>query len=215
MILNEYQEAKCRIRIPGQAVQVLSVIERLTFGWNKKEATISLRTFRKMTGIDDSNILRSRDKLLKMGLIINSNPTRGEATSENASKKLVNYRIQMDYTKWKPLAKTLVRENASKSTSENASKPLARTQVKSGGLLNTPYKDISINTAKTKKEKNKSGYEKAREVKIKTLHKKYEPEFEKAKKTKNSDWLDSINNKIKEELAKFSHKYHLRKRRKK
>ena len=201
MISNEYQEAKCRIRIPGQATQVLNVIERLTLGWNKKEATISLKTFRKMTGIDDSNILRSRNKLLKMGVIY---------TSENASKQLVNYRIEKDYTQWKPLARTQVGENASKTTSENASKPLARTQVNNGGLLNTSYKDISINTVKPQNNEI-SNYEKAREIKIKTLHKKYEPEFEKAKRTKNLDWLDSINNKIKEDVAEFSHKYHLRK----
>ena len=33
---NEYKDALCRIRIPGQARQVLDVIERFTWGWKKK-----------------------------------------------------------------------------------------------------------------------------------------------------------------------------------
>jgi len=50
-------------------------------------------------------------------------------------------------------------------------------------------------------------YAKARLIKFNELEKKYQPEFEKAQKAQNVDWLDKINNKIKEELAEFSQKY--------
>jgi len=212
-IPNEYQDAKCRTRIDGQAMQILSVIERLTFGWNKKEAIISLKTFRKMTGLDDSHIIRSRKKLFKMGLITSSNPIRGRGTTLQGNRGSVNHRIQMDYTKWKslPYRATTLQGNESTTLQGNKSLPYRATATPNSKYINV--KDNSINTVKPKNET--SDYEKAREVKIKTLHKKYKNQFEKAKKAKNPDFLDSINNKIKEELAEFSHKYHLKKERQK
>lgn len=50
-------------------------------------------------------------------------------------------------------------------------------------------------------------YAKARLIKFNELQKKYQPEFEKAQKAQNADWLDKINNKIKEELVEFSQEY--------
>ena len=52
------------------------------------------------------------------------------------------------------------------------------------------------------------GYAKARAVKMKELQKKYQPEIDKAMKAHASDWLDEIDNKIKEEIAEFSREYH-------
>ncbi len=114
MIPNEYQDAKCRIRIPGQAAQVLAVIERFTFGWKKNDAIISFRTFRKMTGLDDSHIARSRNKLLNMGII---------TTTFKGNKRLVRYRIVKDYTKYKPLPLKDTTYKGNKSLPIKASKP--------------------------------------------------------------------------------------------
>lgn len=208
MIPNEYQDAKCRIRIPGQARQVLDVIERFTFGWNKREASISYMTFRKMTGLDDRNILRARKKLIKMGVV---DPVK------NVRLRNTSYRIQMDYTKWKPLSKMSPTKNVRLDPVKNVRKSLS----KKTGLQQRPIKDInvkynSINTVKPSKPKIshiENEYEKIREKKIDELQKKYRPEFDKAVKTKNLEWVENINNKIKEELAEFSHKFHLRKKR--
>jgi len=201
---NEYQDAKCRIRISGQARQVLDVIERYTLGWRKREASISYMTFRKMTGLDDRNILRARKKLVKMGII---DPVK------NVRLRNTSYRIEMDYTKWKTLSKMSPTKNVRLDPVKNVRKTLSKKTVAQQGLIkDINIKDISIKTGKPKNNEI-SNYEKAREVKIEKLHKKYKPEFEKAKRAKNLDWLDSINNKIKKDLAEFSHKYHLRKRR--
>jgi len=212
MISNEYQDAKCRIRIPGQAGQVLSVIERLTFGWNKKEANISYKTFRKMTGLNDWDIWRAKNNLIKMRIIshLKTDPLK------KAGRNDASYRIQMDYTLWILPAKIRELKKAGKPPLKKAGKPpLKKAGSSPEAILNTSLKDNYINTAKPQKSAlellKENKYEKAREIKIKTLHKKYKPEFEKAKRTKNLDWLDSINNKIKEGLAEFSHKYHLRK----
>lgn len=57
----------------------------------------------------------------------------------------------------------------------------------------------------SRKEDN---YSKARAIKMKEIEKKYQPEIDKAMKAHASDWLDEIDNKIKEEIAEFSREYH-------
>ncbi|MBA7643462.1 hypothetical protein ES703_51188 [subsurface metagenome] len=104
---NEYKDALCRIRIPGRAKQILDIIERFTLGFNKREAKISFKTFRKRTGMDDRNFCRARKILLKMGII---------STVKKDSEKRIYYRIQMDYTKWKALSKKTVMASLSKKT---------------------------------------------------------------------------------------------------
>jgi len=50
-IANETMDALAKIRIPGQARQVLDFILRKTYGWNKKTDMISFITIRKRDGI--------------------------------------------------------------------------------------------------------------------------------------------------------------------
>ncbi len=54
------------------------------------------------------------------------------------------------------------------------------------------------------------GYTKARAVKMKQIQEKYQPEIDKATKAHAPDWLDEIDNKIKEEIAEFSREYNER-----
>ena len=143
-IPNEYQDAKCRLRIPGQAVQVLAVIERYTFGWNKKDSTISFRTFRKMTGMDDSHIIRSRSRLLKIGVI---------TTTQQGKKNLVRYRIQTDYTKWKPLPYRVTTQQGKKTTTQQGKKPLPNKETPTPVNKDIPIKDILFKDRKTDKIK--------------------------------------------------------------
>jgi len=145
-IFNEYQDAKCNIRISGQAGQVLNVIERQTFGWNKKQANISFSTFRKMTGMDDRHIMRARKKLIEMGVI---------TTAQKGRMKPVCFRIQMDYTKWKPLPKKAVKlslpKKAVKTTAQKGSRPLPKKAVANRGVLKTFFKDILFKDRKRDK----------------------------------------------------------------
>jgi len=145
-IPNEYQDEKIKIRIPGQAGQVLSVIERYTFGWNKKEAKIPFKTFRKMTGMDDRHIMRARKKLIEMGVI---------NTAQKGRRNSVYFRIQTDYTKWKPLPKKAVKvplpKKAVKTTAQKGSKPLPKKAVANRRVLKTFFKDILFKDRKTDK----------------------------------------------------------------
>lgn len=56
--------------------------------------------------------------------------------------------------------------------------------------------------------KKEDDYSKARTIKVKELEEKYQSEYNKAMKAKSSDWMDEIDNKIKEGIAEFSRKYH-------
>ena len=67
-IANEIMEALAQIRIPGEARQILDVILRKTYGWNKKEDEISLSQSKEKTGLLSPNIIRARNKLLIMNI---------------------------------------------------------------------------------------------------------------------------------------------------
>lgn len=129
---NEYQDALCQIRIPGQAGQVLAVIIRFTYGWKKKEADVSFKTFRKRTGMDNRHIARARNRLIQMNII---------TVAKKGNKKKAYYRIQTDYTKWKPLPK----KARGKPSSKKATKAVAKKDDKSSPKKATPsIKDIHI-----------------------------------------------------------------------
>lgn len=95
-IANELLEAYARIRIPGEARQVLDVILRKTYGYGKKEDAISLSQFVLATGILKPNVCASLNHLRKMNLIIQK---------DNAIANI--YSINKDYTSWRPLSKKI------------------------------------------------------------------------------------------------------------
>ncbi|MCK9518446.1 MAG: replication protein [Dehalococcoidia bacterium] len=89
-IANEIMEALCRHRIPGEDRQVLDVIFRKTYGFNKIEDYISLSQFVEMTGMEKPNIIRSLKSLLSKKIII--------IQMDNGFRKV--YRINKDFDKW-------------------------------------------------------------------------------------------------------------------
>jgi len=68
-ISNEIMEALGRTRIPGEARQILDVILRKTYGWNKLTDSISLSQFVECTGISKPHVSMGIKKLLSMNLI--------------------------------------------------------------------------------------------------------------------------------------------------
>jgi len=78
--------------------------------------------------------------------------------------------------------------------------------------LNEPYEDprkkiLKVGVSTHASSKKEDDYSKARAIKMKELEAKYKPQIDKAMKTKNSDWMDEIDNKIKEGMAEFSRNY--------
>ncbi len=110
-------EALADIRIPGEAMQVLLVVLRKTYGFNKKEDAISLSQFNRATHLVKPSIIRALNVLSSMNII-----------SKNANGSIRKYRFNKDYSSWKRLAKKLIlaktltgiSENAKRSVSENA-----------------------------------------------------------------------------------------------
>jgi phage replication O-like protein O len=95
-IANELMEALTRIRIPGEAMQILLFIFRKTYGFNKKHDAISLSQFHLATGINTPNICRAIKTLIAMNIIIKKD-----------NQHATEYRINKDYASWKPLSKKI------------------------------------------------------------------------------------------------------------
>jgi phage replication O-like protein O len=108
-IANEILEALAQIRIPGETRQVLDVIFRKTYGFNKKEDKIPLSQFSLATGMKKPTCSRAINKALSMNLIIKK---------ENGFMPI--YRFNKDYNSWKPLSKkrTLSKKIPSKEIKE-------------------------------------------------------------------------------------------------
>jgi len=80
--------------------------------------------------------------------------------------------------------------------------------IKAREFLKEGDKEKKVGESTHIPSREEDNYSKARAVKMKQLQKKYQPEIDKAMKAHASDWLDEIDNKIKEGIAEFSHEYH-------
>lgn len=105
-IANEIFEALARKKIPASARQVLDVIFRKTYGWNKLTDTISISQFSKATGICKRNIIRSIHQLEEMNMIIverwgsGENDTASGINDTTPATKISTYRFNKDYDTW-------------------------------------------------------------------------------------------------------------------
>jgi phage replication O-like protein O len=95
-IANELLEAQARIRVPGEARQVIDVVIRKTWGFGKKEDCIPLSQFSLSTGLKKPNCIRALNKAITMNLIIKK---------DNVT--FPTYRINKDFDTWKPLSKKI------------------------------------------------------------------------------------------------------------
>jgi phage replication O-like protein O len=93
-IATEIMEAFARIRIPGEARQVLDVILRKTYGFQKKEDKISLSQFCLATGLTKPHVCHSLAKLRIMNLI-----------AEKGNGGTTTYSFNKDFDAWKALPK--------------------------------------------------------------------------------------------------------------
>lgn len=97
-IPNNILDALCRVRMPGEAVQVFMTITRQTYGWKKSQDKIALSTLSKKTGILRHKLIRSIKTLEEMKIIIADRDTY-----------ITTYRINSDTDIWlqKPISKTV------------------------------------------------------------------------------------------------------------
>lgn len=93
-VANEIYDALCRIRIPGEARQVLDVIIRKTYGFQKKSDCIALSQFSLATGLSKIAVRKALNKLLTLNII-----------TQKGNDVAKEYGIIKDYSLWKPLPK--------------------------------------------------------------------------------------------------------------
>lgn len=95
-ISNEILEALAKIRINGEARQILDVIIRKTYGFNKKQDKISLSQFVLATSLTKQSVCRALKRLINMKIII-------KIDNEN----IQIYQFNKDFDTWKSLSKLL------------------------------------------------------------------------------------------------------------
>ncbi len=92
-IANETVEALAKIRISGQEWQVLWVILRKTYGWNKKVDRIALSQFEEMTGIPRKKCFQLLKRLFDRKIIIKGVPQEGDSS-------IITYGFNKKYRSW-------------------------------------------------------------------------------------------------------------------
>jgi phage replication O-like protein O len=98
-IANEIMEKLSAYRISGREWQILLVIIRRTYGFNKKSDYISMGQFSKFTGMKRPDVAEQIKKLLGKNLIgVTQNPN---------SNGINSYIFQKDWQLWKALPKKL------------------------------------------------------------------------------------------------------------
>lgn len=116
-IANELWEALSRIRIPGEARQVLFAIIRLTWGWGKKLDTISMKQLNEATGIPKPRIIRARKKLIEMKMI---------TVAQKGNRTAPSYSFNKHYDRWNPLPKKATLPKKAIGVAQKGNKPLPK-----------------------------------------------------------------------------------------
>jgi phage replication O-like protein O len=71
-IAREIMNQLCRFRIPGEVRQVVDTIIQKTYGWNKKEAEISISQIVESTSMSRQNSYRALNKAIAHKLVVKS-----------------------------------------------------------------------------------------------------------------------------------------------
>jgi len=133
-VATEIWEALCRLRIPGQARQVLDVVIRKTYGFNKKRDAIAISQIMKLTGLKRGYVVRARDKLLKMNLV---------GCSIMGTEGTLSYSFNKDYETWVAVPKKEPRSNNGPGRSQKGQKrPNMGTTIYTNNRHLTIDKDI-------------------------------------------------------------------------
>lgn len=95
-VANELLDALARTSIPGNIMQVVIVVIRKTYGYNKKKDQISISQFCEATGIQDRSNIRRALKLARRIGVVTADP-RGVTDDPRTP---ATYSIAKDYNKW-------------------------------------------------------------------------------------------------------------------
>ncbi len=118
-VANDIYDAFGKIRIAGEARQVLDVIIRKTYGFNKREDRIAISQLAEATGLRKQTVYKCLVKLQKMNLVTKLGTKNGNILS-----------FQKDFDQWKPEPKKVTVTNMGTVVTNKGykSNPKRRTQ---------------------------------------------------------------------------------------
>lgn len=132
-IANEIMDALIDIRLPGEAMRILLIIIRQTYGWNKKSDKISLTQFIEKTRMQKPNIIRALKRLEKMNMIVIKKDTG--KTSE--------YKLNKNHDLWsKGVSKQIPVSKQTKSGINSDNKGVSNRLPTKESIKDTITKDI-------------------------------------------------------------------------
>jgi len=178
-IANEIVDHFSKIRISGEAMQVLWVILRKTYGWQKKIDNISLTQFVEFTNLKKPTICKALKKLTTMNIVTK----KDNAITQKGNSKTTSYSFQKNYDKWKPLPKkvTLPKKIISVTKKDNLALPKKLPTITTitkekkektfSYLLNKDFKELWEAWLETRSKKKIPNTERALVISLKKLHK--------------------------------------------
>ncbi|NLH62482.1 MAG: replication protein [Ignavibacteriales bacterium] len=114
-IANELTEALAKIRISGEEWQVLWVIIRKTYGFNKKADWIPLRQFVELTGLNKPHIIQAIKKLEQKKIVTKNGNDVGNV-----------YEFNKHYNEWQPLPKKVIVTKNGNTITKNGNESLPK-----------------------------------------------------------------------------------------
>ena len=128
---NEIAEHLAYYRLSGQEYQILWVIWRKTYGWQKKQDAISLSQFFGLTKMKKPSIIKTINKLVSKNIV---------SKKANAIANL--YSFNKDFDTWKALAKRLI---VSKKANRSLAKRLhTKDTITKDNIINTKFSALAI-----------------------------------------------------------------------
>ena len=153
-IANEIYDAMIAFRVSGECEQVLKVVIRKTYGFNKKEDYISNSQFMEMTKLKKQNVSRAIIKLINHKLVIKT----------DYSKKLGGkYLFNKDFEQWIPL---VIKTDYSKKSSKLITNVIKTDDQVSSKLMSTKDNQKTIKDNTEILSTKVSGSKKKKEPKI-------------------------------------------------
>lgn len=114
-ISNELLEALAKIRIPGEARQVLDVLFRKIYGFHKKSDTVAISQFMLATGLKKVAVCKAIKKLIDLNLI-----------TKKGNRVAFEYAINKDFETWNPLPKKVMLPKKVTPVTKKGNKPLPK-----------------------------------------------------------------------------------------
>jgi len=152
-VKNDWFDALIRYRLPGRERQCLDLIIRRTYGWQKKEAEISIDDFVSATGIGKTHVSAALKSLRKKRVIVTKNGNTKIKTGKNSGRNVLTYSFNKYFKQWRGACVTENGNTACVTENGNTKLPKTVTQITENGNTKDFTPIIVKDSIKTIKDK--------------------------------------------------------------